>query len=102
MSEPLVVTISHRLGRDEAVARLKAGIARAVASFPVLKVDEQTWVDNRLTFRVRAIGQAASGTLDVGEDRVTLTLTLPWLLQKFAEVATRSIKQRGQLLLEKK
>ena len=37
MSAPLVVSIPHSLGREEAMRRLKTGLARAAASVPVLK-----------------------------------------------------------------
>ena len=40
-----------------------------------------------MIFRVRALGQAASGHLDVEDDHVRLEVTLPWLLQRFAEAA---------------
>jgi hypothetical protein len=53
-------------------------------------------------FRVRALGQAASGHLDVADDHVRLEVTLPWLLQRFAEVAQAAIKNRGKLLLTKR
>jgi hypothetical protein len=53
-------------------------------------------------FRVRAIGQAASGQIDVADDHVRLEVTLPWLLQRFAEKAQSLIRERGQLLLTKK
>jgi hypothetical protein len=102
MSAPLIVSIPHRLGRDEAARRLKAGLTRAAASISILKVDEETWQDNRMIFRVRALGQAASGHLDVADDHVRLEVTLPWLLQRFAEVAQVAIKNRGNLLLTKR
>jgi hypothetical protein len=102
MPQPLVVTIPHRLGREEASRRLKSGLTRAAQSVPVLKVDEESWEGDRMTFRVRAMGQAASGHLDVAEDHVRLEVTLPWLLQRFAEVAQAAIKNRGQLLLTKR
>jgi hypothetical protein len=102
MSAPLVVSIPHRLGRDEAIRRLKTGLTRAVSSVPVLNVDEERWEDNRMIFRVRAMGQAASGHLDVADDHVRVEVTLPWLLQRFAEVAQRAIKNRGNLLLTKR
>ncbi|NVN87602.1 MAG: polyhydroxyalkanoic acid system family protein [Rhodopseudomonas sp.] len=102
MSAPLVVSIPHRLGRAEAARRLKTGLARAAASVPVLKVDEERWDGDRMMFRIRALGQAAIGHLDVAEDHVRVEVTLPWLLQKFAEVAQQAIKSRGHLLLEKK
>jgi hypothetical protein len=53
-------------------------------------------------FRVRALGQAASGHIDVAEDHVRLEVMLPWLLQKFAEVAQTVIQDRGRLLLTKR
>jgi hypothetical protein len=102
MSKPIVVSIPHRLGKDEALRRLKPGLTGAAASFPVLKVDEEIWSGDRLTFRVRALGQAAAGTVDVADDHVRLEVTLPWLLHKFAEAAQTAIRARGKLLLEKK
>jgi hypothetical protein len=102
MSAPLVVSIPHRLGREEATRRLQAGLTRAASSIPVLKVDEETWQDNRMVFRVRALGQVAAGHLDVEDDHVRLEVTLPWLLQRFAELAQVAIQNRGKLLLTKR
>ena len=101
MSAPLIVSIPHGLGREEATRRLKAGLTRAATSVPVLTVDEERWEGNRMVFRVRALGQAASGHLDVADDHVRLEVTLPWLLQRFAEVAQVAIRKRGNLLLTK-
>jgi hypothetical protein len=102
MSAPLIVSIPHRLGREEAVRRLKAGLTRAASSVPVLKVDEEKWEEDRMIFRIRALGQAASGHLDVADDHVRLEVSLPWLLQRFAEAAQVAIRNRGNLLLGKK
>jgi hypothetical protein len=102
MSAPLVVSIPHRLGREEATRRLKVGLTRAASGIPVLKVDEERWDGDRMVFRVRALGQAASGHLDVADDHVRLEVTLPWLLQRFAEVAQIAIRNRGNLLLTKR
>lgn len=102
MSAPLVVSIPHRLGREEALRRLKAGLTRAAASVPVLKVDEERWEGDRMIFRVHALGQVAAGHIDVADDHVRLEVTLPWLLQRFAEVAQAVIKHRGNRLLTKK
>jgi hypothetical protein len=102
MSAPLIVSIPHGLGREEATRRLKAGLTRVATSVPVLTVDEERWEGDRMVFRVRALGQAASGHLDVADDHVRLEVTLPWLLQRFAEVAQVAIKNRGNLLLTKR
>jgi hypothetical protein len=102
MTQPLIVSLPHRLGKDEAVRRLKGGLGRAAQSFPVLAVEEETWAGDTMSFRVRALGQAANGTLAVEQDHVVLTVTLPWLLQKFANLAQAAIRARGTLMLEKK
>ena len=102
MSAPLVVSIPHSLGRQEAMRRLKEGLSRAASSVPVLKVDEERWEDNRMTFRVRALGQVAAGHVDVADDHVKVEVVLPWLLQRFAQAAQVAIRNRGNLLLTKR
>jgi hypothetical protein len=102
MPAPLVVSIPHSLGREEATRRLKTGLTKAASSLPVLKVDEERWEGDRMVFRVRALGQAAAGHVDVDETHVRVEVVLPWLLQRFAEVAQTAIKQRGKLLLTRK
>jgi hypothetical protein len=102
MSAPLVVSIPHSLGQEEAMRRLKTGLTRAASSLPVLTVDEERWEDNRMIFRVRALGQAASGHVDVADDHVRVEVVLPWLLQRFAEAAQVAIRNRGKLLLTKR
>jgi hypothetical protein len=103
MSKPLVVSIPHRLGKDEAARRLKAGLAGARTNFGhILTIDEETWTGDQLAFRVRALSQSASGTIDVADDHVRLEVTLPWLLATLADKLTPAIRQQGTLMLEKK
>ncbi len=60
MSEPLVVMIPHRLGKDEAARRIKAGLGRAEAEFArLVNFEHQHWEGDRLSFRVSALGQRA-------------------------------------------
>jgi hypothetical protein len=68
----------------------------------MLSVDEERWEDNRMIFRVRAMGQAAAGHVDVADDHVRVEVVLPWLLQRFAEAAQAMIRSRGDRLLTKK
>src|ERR1700761_2690414 len=102
MSAPLVVSIPHRLGREEARRRPKTGLTRAAAGMPGLKDDEGKREGDRMIFCVRGVGQAAGGHVDVEDDHVRIEVTLPWLLQRFAEVAQATIKNRGRLLLTKR
>jgi hypothetical protein len=100
--EPLVLIFPHRLGKDEALRRIKPALGTAAQSFPVLKVEEETWSGDRLDFRVRALGQAAVGNVEVGEERIRLEVTLPWLLNKFVRVVQKTITGRARILLDKK
>src|ERR1700738_4515973 len=99
MPAPLVVSIPHRLGREEAARRLKGGLTRAAASVPMLNVDEERWKAGSMFLRARAAGQAGSGHIDVEDDHVRVEVMLPWLLQRFAEAARAAIQNRGNLLL---
>ena len=55
-----------------------------------------------MNFRVRALGQVASGTVDVADDNVRLEITLPLLLQKFAQIVQTRMMEGTRRLLEKK
>jgi hypothetical protein len=103
MSKPLVVSIPHRLGKDEAIRRLKSGFGNAQSNFGnFFTVQDETWTGDQLSFRLSALGQAAAGTVAVADDHVDIEVQLPWLLAKFAEKAQAMIQKQGQLMLEKK
>ena len=102
MSEPVVVTLPHKLGKEEALRRVRPALSKVSDSFPILKVEQEVWSDDRMDFRVRAMGQVAAGNIQVGDTQVRLEVTLPWLLHKFAQVVQKTIAAKGQVLLEKK
>ena len=63
MSEPLVVSISHNLGKDEALRRLKTGLAEVGTSFGHLfSVREQIWAGDHFLpwFLAKLIGRVGS------------------------------------------
>ena len=103
MSKPLVVSIPHHLGKDEAVRRLKSGMAGVRTNYGHLfNIQEETWTGDHLQFRVSALAQQVSGTIDVAHSEVVLMVRLPWLLAKLAETIQPYIRKEGTLLLEKK
>ena len=103
VTKPLAVSLPHDLGKAEALRRLKTGLARIGAEFSrVFAVSEETWVGDRLYFRVHVLKQEASGTIDVGERDVRVEVMLPWLLGRLAQGAQTLLQERGALLLEKK
>jgi len=103
MTAPPAGSIPHRLGKQEAVRRLKTGLGQARTSFGhLMSVDEEVWNGDCLNFRLRALGQSANGTIDVAEDHLRLQVSLPWLLAKLSERLVPAIRKEGTLLLEKK
>lgn len=103
MSQPLVVLIPHRLGKPEALRRLKAGLAGARQDFSsFLALQEEARADDRLQFRASALGQVARGTIDVGDDHVRLEVMLSWLLALPAAKIQPAIRAQGELMLEEK
>jgi putative polyhydroxyalkanoic acid system protein len=102
MTQPLVVSVPHRIGKHEAIQRLKFGLESVQTKFgQVFVVQEQTWTDNRLQFRISALGQSATGTIDVEEDYARLEVTLPWLLAQVAKSIQSAVQKQGTLMLAK-
>jgi hypothetical protein len=103
MSKPLLLMIPHRLGKDEAVRRLKTGLSGARTHFRhVLSIQEEIWTGDHLQFRVSALGQVATGTIEVTETSVRLEVMLPWLLAQLADKLQPLLRREGTSMLEKK
>ena len=102
MSQPVVVTIPHKLGKQEAARRLKAGFGNVRSTFGekfvVLKDD---WAGDHLDFRASLLGQTTTGTVDVADDHVRLEVQLPWILSLLANKAKALVQKQGKLMLEK-
>ena len=103
MSEPVTVTVSHRLGKDEAVRRLKDGFARTKGDLGgIIAIEREMWEGDTLRFHMRALGQTAAGTIQVLEDALRIEISLPWLLAKAAKRLLPILRKETTLLLEKK
>ena len=103
MAKPLIISLPHQLGQKEAVRRIKSGLNGVRQKYSALiSFDEETWADNRVTLRVRSVGQTAAAIIDIMEDHVRLEVTLPWLLAKLTEKIVPTIQREAVLLLERK
>jgi Putative polyhydroxyalkanoic acid system protein (PHA_gran_rgn) len=103
MSKPFLVSIPHRLGKEEALRRLKSGLSNAGGGFgPLLTIRDGTWTGDRLQFQVAALGQVVNGNMEVTENYVNVEVILPWLLAAFAERLAPYIRSETTSLLEKK
>ena len=103
MSEPITVTISHQLGKAEAVRRLRDGFARTKGQLgQLIAIEQETWDGDTLRFQLRALGQLAAGTIEVLENALRIEVTLPWLLAKAAKRILPVLRKEATLMLEKK
>lgn len=103
VSETVKVSIGHRLGKVEAVRRLKDGFARTNGHLgAMIAMEEETWQGDTLRFRMRALGQSAAGSIEVLEDALRIEVSLPWLLAKAAKHLLPILRKEATLLLEKK
>jgi hypothetical protein len=65
-------------------------------------VQEETWTGDHLAFRLSALGQMVSGSIDVAEDHIDVELVLPWLLAQLVDNLQPLIRREGALMFEKK
>ena len=99
--EPVVVTISHRLGRDAAKQRIDRGldsIRGEIAQY--VSTVEYSWDEYRLNFRAAAMMQSVTGAIEVFDDQVRIEIELPWFLHLVARGVADRIKHRAAALLE--
>lgn len=102
MTQPLTVSIPHQLGRAEALRRIKGGLERVRDTIgPRLAVLQDSWTGDHMDFRIGALGQTASGSIDVGDAVVRLEVQLPWVLARLAEATKRLVEKQGRAMLEK-
>ena len=103
MSDTVAVIIGHRLGKVEAVRRIKEGFARTDGQLgAMIAMEEQTWQGDTLRFRMRALGQTAAASIEVLEDALRIEVSLPWLLAKAAKRLLPLLRKEATKLLEKK
>ncbi len=103
MSEPVTVIVRHRLGKAEAVRRLKEGLGRAKGHFgQMIAIEQESWEGDTVRFHLRALGQSAAGAIEVLEDTLRIEVSLPWLLAVAAKRLVSILREQATLLLEKK
>jgi hypothetical protein len=103
MSSPVTVSVPHRLGRQEAIRRLKAGLGRMRGNLSALvAIEQEEWNGDTLQFQMRGLGQSAAGTITVLDDSLRIEVVLPWLLAQAASRLLPMLRREATLLLEKR
>ncbi len=98
-NSPVVVTVSHALGRDEALRRIKEGIEQFRRAAKPIVIEQEQWTGAHLDFRLRVLGQSCAGTVDVLNDCVRLNIALTGILGFAARSALSLVKKRARVLL---
>jgi hypothetical protein len=103
MTKPVSISVSHELGREAAVARLRGGVERIRDKLGMVKMQlvEEEWQGDTLHFGVAALGYTVRGRLEVEDALVRVEVMLPWLLAAFAEKLKLGVEKQGRVLLEK-
>ena len=100
-AEPVVVTISHRLGREAAKQRIENGLDSIRRDFlQYVSNLDYNWDGYRLNLRASAMMQKVTGSIEVFDDSVRISLELPSFLQLIARSVVDRIQHRAASLLE--
>lgn len=100
MTQPIDVSIPHKLGRDEAKRRIGANIGKLRHHIPGGAAVNSNWVGDRLDLGVTALGQTVDAALTVEESQVRVHIELPGMLGLFAMPIEAMLKSKGPELLE--
>jgi hypothetical protein len=99
VSSPVVLTVTHAMGRDAAMQRIQLGIRQFRKSQTLIAVEREDWTGGHLDFRLSVLGQVCDGTLDVYNESVRMEIMLTGLLSIAARPALAAARKRAQVLL---
>ena len=101
MTQTIKMSLPHRLTQDEARSRIQNAISnlRANPAAKFASVNE-SWNANHMDFSLTAMGQTATGRVDVDPDNVRLEIDLPPFLAMFAGKFKQQVETEGRKLLQ--
>ena len=102
MSQPLIVSIPHKLGQQEAKRRLDSGIARLRPELGALVNGlDYRWEGDTLNFNASAMWQTITGRVEVLDDAIRIEIELPWIMSLLGDTIAAQARARGTALLAK-
>jgi hypothetical protein len=98
--KPIVVTVPHRLGREEAKRRLVDGLQQVSEQIAAEHASlEYAWKEYRLNFSVAAMRLRLDGHTDVEDEFIRISIHLPFLLRVLADPIASRVESNTELLL---
>ncbi len=97
---PVVVTVPHRLGREEAKRRLADGLQHVAEQIASAHASlDYGWEEYRINFSVTAMRQRLEGHTDVEDEFIRISIHLPFLLRMLADPLASRVESDTELLL---
>jgi hypothetical protein len=94
------VTVQHRLGKEEALRRIKGLLGDAQQHDGGRITDlRETWTDDGGTFAFKLGGFKVSGSIDVREIDVEIDVDYPLAARPFKEMIEATLRDRAQSVL---
>lgn len=101
MAEPIVVTISHNLGAEEAQRRLARGLDRGKSEFgSIFSSFDVAWRANHADVVVVALKQRVVAGVDVFADLIRVEVVLPWYFAPLQKKIVEILQDRGRKTLQ--
>jgi len=102
MTQPIDVSVPHKLGRDEAKRRIAANIGSLQSHIPGGAAVTTNWVGDRLDLAISAMGQSVDASITVEDTQARVHLELAGMLGMLAAPIAAAIRAKAPDLLEDK
>lgn len=100
MTQPIDVSVPHKLGREEAKRRIAANIGSLQNHIPGGAAVTSAWVGDRLDLGISAMGQSVEASITVEDAQAKVHLELAGMLGMLAAPIAAAIKAKAPDLLE--
>ena len=101
MGQPIVVTVSHNLGAEEAQRRIAAGLERGKSEFAAtFSSVDIGWKANHADVAVVALKQRVTAGIDVFADLVRVEVSLPWYFAPLQNRIAAVLQSQGRKTLQ--
>ena len=102
MTQPIDVSVPHKLGREEARRRIAANVGSLTKHIPGGAAVTTNWVGDRLDLAISALGQNVDASITVEETAARVHVELAGMLGMLAAPIAAAIKSKAPDLLEDK
>lgn len=100
MTQPIDVSVPHKLGREEARRRIAANVGSLEKHIPGGAAVTTNWVGDRLDLGISALGQNVDASITVEDTQARVHVELAGMLGMLAAPIAAAIKSKAPELLE--